>query len=256
MTTDDISRVLDKIKKLVALSTSPNEHEAAFAAEKVQELLAEHNLSMSDVKDVDDPTAGMTTDDELVSSSVPWRRSLASEVAHLYFCEYFYNHRYISTTTRSCGYIRKDIHTFVGAPHNIVVAKLMFTYLTDTVERLALAGSKNLKTGRSAYITSFKAAASVRLCSRIRDRIAALSERETRTATGTTLPALADLYEQTKAQLAAFIKNRVGTLRVLSTRITQSCVFGARDGDRAGQTIGLDSQVGSSGAAHMLEKPK
>src|SRR5690349_25080073 len=39
-----------KIEKLMRLSTSPNEHEAALAAEKVQELLSTYNLDMLQVE--------------------------------------------------------------------------------------------------------------------------------------------------------------------------------------------------------------
>jgi putative NIF3 family GTP cyclohydrolase 1 type 2 len=51
------AKILDRIQKLIALSTSPNENEAAVAAEKAQALLIEHNLSMADVKA---PTPGKT----------------------------------------------------------------------------------------------------------------------------------------------------------------------------------------------------
>lgn len=43
-------KVVDKIKKLLALSKSPNEHEAASALAKAQELLDRENLSLSEVE--------------------------------------------------------------------------------------------------------------------------------------------------------------------------------------------------------------
>lgn len=43
------SKLLDKIQKLLALSTSPNPAEAASALAKVQQLMTEHNLAMGDV---------------------------------------------------------------------------------------------------------------------------------------------------------------------------------------------------------------
>lgn len=42
----------EKIKKLLALAESPNEHEAKAALLKAKELMAEHKLSEMDVKDV------------------------------------------------------------------------------------------------------------------------------------------------------------------------------------------------------------
>jgi hypothetical protein len=44
-------KLLEKIRKLLALARDPsNEHEAALAAAKARELLAEHNLTLKDVE--------------------------------------------------------------------------------------------------------------------------------------------------------------------------------------------------------------
>lgn len=43
--------IANKIKKLLALSQSPNEAEAIAASQKAQELLTRHNLSMADLAD-------------------------------------------------------------------------------------------------------------------------------------------------------------------------------------------------------------
>jgi len=44
-----MSKILDKIKKLLALAKSSNEHEAAAALRRAQKLMQEHNLSTDDV---------------------------------------------------------------------------------------------------------------------------------------------------------------------------------------------------------------
>jgi hypothetical protein len=41
--------VIDKINKLLALANSPNEHEAALAAQKASVLLTQYNLSLADL---------------------------------------------------------------------------------------------------------------------------------------------------------------------------------------------------------------
>lgn len=46
----DIARISEKIRRLLALSTSENPHEAALAAAKAQELLHRYNLEVSDIK--------------------------------------------------------------------------------------------------------------------------------------------------------------------------------------------------------------
>lgn len=47
----DMESIANKIKKLLALSQSPNEAEAIAASQKAQELLTRHNLSMADLAD-------------------------------------------------------------------------------------------------------------------------------------------------------------------------------------------------------------
>ena len=44
-------KVVEKIKKLLALSESSNEHEAKVSLLKAQELLAKHKLSLKEVKE-------------------------------------------------------------------------------------------------------------------------------------------------------------------------------------------------------------
>jgi hypothetical protein len=64
MNTEDKSKVLEKIKKCLALSKSPNEHEAAAALRQAQKLMAMHNLSEDDLEGVDYVCADVLTDYE------------------------------------------------------------------------------------------------------------------------------------------------------------------------------------------------
>ena len=43
------NKLIERIRKLLALAESPNEHEAALASERAQALLAEHKLSLAQV---------------------------------------------------------------------------------------------------------------------------------------------------------------------------------------------------------------
>lgn len=58
---EESNPIISKIKKLLALATSPNENEAKAAARKAQELLVAHNLDMQAVErhesDYDEKTA-------------------------------------------------------------------------------------------------------------------------------------------------------------------------------------------------------
>ena len=242
MTKEMQDKLIDKIRKLLALAGSPNENEAASASEKAQALLAEHNLSMSDVKSGTEKGADFIINGDTVTNARPWRRSLGATIAKLYFCTYFF------TTVGS-----DDRHSFVGEKHNIEVARLMFEYLTKTVDRLSRDGSRKVPAHeRSGYKTSFRWACSQRLCHRLMDRIRDTSQHETKTATGNTLPALASLYDQTKRQLDIYIEQKVGKMRPSRTKAKFHNARGTMEGREAGNSIGLDAQVGGRTSSGMI----
>jgi hypothetical protein len=254
MTEDKKARLLDKIRKLLALATSPNENEAMAAASKVASLLAEHNLSMDEVtaKESNGPLLGV---DGVKTSSVPWRRGIAVNVAALYFSKYVFQFWKEPTTTRPCGYVRYDLHHFFGEKHNVDIAILMFKYLMKTTERLAKEGSMKVAAkGRTSYMTSFKHACSIRLSQRLADRLAAARAGAVKSEnTGTTLPALADLYDRTDKALSVFVKQSMGNTSIKKVKPTFNDMLGMADGRAAGDKIGLDGQIaGEKGPTHLL----
>ena len=48
--TDDTDKILERVKKLLALATSSNEHEAAAAMAKAQAMMAEHGLTEAKIR--------------------------------------------------------------------------------------------------------------------------------------------------------------------------------------------------------------
>jgi len=245
---DSKDKLIAKIKKLMALTSSPNEHEAALAAEKMQAILAEHNLSMTDVKAAKEGFDGIKTDGDLRTNSFPWRRSLANAVAQMYFCKYFFvTHRKPGGNARS-GH---DSHHFVGASHNIEVAKMMFGYLNETVDRLAREGAKAHPENRSGYITSFTNACAGRLVTRIYDRIEAAKRGEVKNEAGKSM-ALVVLYTETEKQLQAYLDDRHGPMKSRPSRARLTNMAGTLDGRAAGDKIGLDQQVANNNAARRI----
>ena len=241
MTENERAKLLDRIRKLLALSASSNENEAAMAAEKAQAMLAEHNLSMQDVKasDGDDMMKDVIIDNTIVTSSHPWRRPLGLAVARLYFCTYYY------TTTRGKS---TNTHSFVGADHNVMVAVVMFKYLLETIDRLARKGALNVpKSEQSPYRVAFRSACCVRLCQRIYQRIEAAKRGEIVGETGKAL-VLASLYDRTQHMLDKFLEQEVGKMRTGRTRLATTIhQKGGSEGYQAGNTIGIDDQVAGAG---------
>jgi hypothetical protein len=248
MSTAALDKVIDRIRKLLALATSANENEAAAAALKAQALLAEYNLDMSAIRE--EQTEAFVIDEELHTDSRPWRRTLAANVARLYFAEYFYGYVKQPTLERACGYIRFDRHNFVGSPHNVLVAKSIFMYLCDTIERLAVVGSMTHPvSGRTSYRTSFRHACANRLSERLAERYGAVTNTLLHND-GRNLPAL---YESTREAVQAFMNERVGDVRaVVKSRGRIHSLEGAIDGNKAGDAIGLDVQVEQGTSTHML----
>jgi hypothetical protein len=233
-------KMIDKIRKLLALASSPNENEAAAANEKAQALLLEYNLSMSDVGTTEDEVGDepITADVNGVTSAEPWRRPLANAIAQMYFCKYVY-----------VTWHGKDTHTFIGTKVNAEVTKLMFDYLHETVNRLARAGARSVpKHEQSPYRVSFRAAATRRLCIRIYDRIQEAKRGGViKTEGGNMLPALLSMFEKANAATAAFMQEKYGkNLKTKNSTLRDLHSRGTSDGHAAGGSIGLDPQVRSS----------
>jgi hypothetical protein len=81
-------KILDLIKKCLALSESPNEHEASLAMAKAQELLEKYNLSMAQVQQKSEQDDISQLIDCIVpTDSESWERMLCERVAELNFCK-------------------------------------------------------------------------------------------------------------------------------------------------------------------------
>lgn len=135
--TDQINlSVILKIQALCALrdDKGATEAEAANAAEKVQYLLAKYNLDMATVlasggkSDVGSERVRQSATDRTVYK---WRRDLMQRIGKVNFC-------HVSIRIVLQG--NKDIFDgfeIIGRQANVVATRVMFDYLTQTIERLA-----------------------------------------------------------------------------------------------------------------------
>lgn len=124
-------RVIEKVRKLLALSNSSNEHEAALAAAHAQRLLAEHNLSMSELEAREEGAAEVELQ---VAKAVPkWVSSLFATVANAFDCFP------IVTTTATLSRLR-----FIGVGEDPEVASCTMQYLMGELKRLASAYLRNV----------------------------------------------------------------------------------------------------------------
>src|SRR5258708_35854786 len=84
---ENTGKIVERIQKLLALSQSSNEHEAASALAKAQALLAEHNLSMAQVQVKDGGRSHYLKEVCDLGSRDNWRRLLLGCIARQNFCE-------------------------------------------------------------------------------------------------------------------------------------------------------------------------
>lgn len=241
--------VLKRIRALLAMSRgNANENEASAAAQKVQELLTQFNLSLEDVEKRDSHGKVIEDDDLMTSSSNPWRRDVATACARLYFCDHYWNHVRITTPRRKCGYVRLDRHHFIGLPHNVVVAKEMFVYMVDTIERLARE-SRRAKGKRAAYEHAFRHGCGARLARRLWDRYEQQTEPPKGLLVKSNVPAL---YTKLSAEVNDYMTKNHSDLVEINNSGKHSSWEGAMDGRDAAETISLDTQIGDDEAPKLI----
>lgn len=141
--------IIKRIQKLLSLSASDNEHEAASAAAKAQALLSKHNLEMTDIPDMD---SGAGKAEEAKSRTRKklerWAFNLARVTADAFDCDYYHSY---------------DGHTvFIGVGVDQEVCAWTYTYLYRTLLRMGstylrtecrrLRSNRSKKTARESYL--------------------------------------------------------------------------------------------------------
>ncbi|MBC7963702.1 MAG: DUF2786 domain-containing protein [Steroidobacteraceae bacterium] len=115
--------VIEKIKKLLALSNSSNEHEAALAASHAQRLLAEHNLAMADIEMAQKPEKADRIETAAAKTLPKWLRHLTAGVSSAFDC-------------RAIHHPANGKLTFIGVGADVQIAAYTFSYLDRSVRKL------------------------------------------------------------------------------------------------------------------------
>lgn len=125
MTTSEVTPdFIDKLRKILALTTSPVEGEAAAAAAMLQKLLLSRNLTMADLEKKGASAPGVreeTTD--LGKAAFQWKLDLAEGIATHYYCHAIINYD-------------KTIN-FIGRPENIKALQMLYLWLVDQIKRIS-----------------------------------------------------------------------------------------------------------------------
>lgn len=133
----------EKIRKLLALAESPNEHEAKAALLKARQLMAEHKLTERDCKDVEkQEVKDIRTDITCSKRRNPWIIDLSAIIGENYCCRGYRIHGY-GRQTQEIG--------FVGFEDDVEICVEIFKYAVDCV----LSGVKQIRRENACYSTQY-----------------------------------------------------------------------------------------------------
>lgn len=221
------NKIIEKVKKLLALGTSSSEAEASSAIEKAHALLAEHNLSLSDVKETGDILEETLEEGKRIPS---WKKMLITSVARANYCDALQRTTMV-WSGKSYSSLKKV--ALIGKAHNLVVAKAMVEYLFDAIERLSKNNSPSRQgKGKNPYIESYKLGATSNICKRLHE----IAEAEQKPESG-----MSGLVAYEKAEIQNFLKDLGSKKTSIKSKVSSAQAY--NKGFIDGQSVGLHRQV-------------
>jgi hypothetical protein len=131
------SKIVEKVRDLLALSKSSNEHEAAAAAAAAERLISKYQLDEAEINA--SPESEEQRPDEfpepiyVSSRRTAWRSNLACALARHYDCAVYIQTGYSGDTKRN----RTSRYKLVGRSEDCQLAIFMFNWISAEVDKLA-----------------------------------------------------------------------------------------------------------------------
>lgn len=160
-----IDDVMNRIRKLLALSTSSNEHEAASAAAQAARLMREYDIEQARLEVAGEQHAA---DEPIENHRIEWERSGKRPVWRDFI---------VNGVTRSCGchsYRSGSVPVLLGRLSATRTASYMYTFLVREIARLAEEGWQRAKADGSCengrtWKHSFSYGAALAVVERLRE---------------------------------------------------------------------------------------
>lgn len=248
MTREDIIR---KCKGLLALSKSGNEAQMLAATEMLFTWMARYSVDMSELEKKEDAAAGFENFRDNGKYNESWRRTCYAAAAKMFMCNYYF----VPIGTKSVGVV----HHIVGAAHNVAVAVEIAKYFEATINRLANEAvrtqsiDKEEHTSRHRFIRTFRVSCANRVYARVTDYVAkAKAGTLVDPETGTTLPAMLNMYQQVEIAYEAWKEAHGMKITTHVDRDQQLSSEGRRLGRAAGDKVSFNTQVGERSSAFAL----
>ena len=147
-----LARVIEKVRKLRALATSTNVHEAAAAAATAERLLLEHELSEAEIAGAgDEPRERAEPAGEHLDAHganvTRWRSFLAAYLARVHGCTTWLEPHWSKETRNTAWKVR-----IAGRPSDVAIVRYLHTWLTAEILRLvASEGQGRGRSWRNSY---------------------------------------------------------------------------------------------------------
>ncbi len=126
------NKLIERIKKLLALSANnPNPHEAQVALKRAQKLLAENDMSMTSITEVENEEVGESKGKNVQK----WNRIVYKAITELYQCKYLYN---LTPPAR---------HIVIGTLANRTTAMLIIEYVLKAIRIESKGKTASFKNG-------------------------------------------------------------------------------------------------------------
>lgn len=118
-------QIVEKLRKILALTTSPMEGEAQAAAYKLEELLTLYNLNIADLEMKGKIKSSVQEEGhDLGKAAFTWKLNLAEGIAKFYYCHPIVNR------------INKTV-VFIGRKENVESLKMLYGWLIDQIKRIS-----------------------------------------------------------------------------------------------------------------------
>jgi hypothetical protein len=147
-----LAETIERVKKLLALTTSSNAGEAANAAAAADKLIEKYRLSQYDLEDSPPPEEAIEQDEGYIYESgrvTIWRKKLIHTLTRHYGVAYW-NHITLSPTGRQISRYR-----MVGRKSDMSIVSYMNAYLVLECERLSNLEAKGTGMGR-VFVASYQ----------------------------------------------------------------------------------------------------
>lgn len=224
--------IIEKIKKLLALSNSSNEHEAALAAGHAQRLLSEHNLAMADIEASHKPDKADKLETAVSKILPKWLRHLSAGVSSAFDCQAIHH--------PATGKM-----TFIGVGADVQIAVYTFTYLDRTVRKLCSTYMKNHVSSaianrqRELMRQSYYLGAVSTINGRLREQ-----KVQTPVTTGVLVLVKEGLIRQAM--------NEIGTIRTMHSRRSYISSDAYSRGQNDGGEVGINHGISDASSRHRI----